>query len=41
LNLDDFYSLESSQVFPKCSDEEETEEVKSNRAENETYQAAV
>jgi len=41
LNLDDFYSLESSQVFPKCSDEEETEEVKSNHAEDETYQAAV
>ena len=39
---DDSYSLESSQVCPKCSsDEEESKEVKSNHSENDTYSAAV
>jgi len=41
LSLDDSYSLESSQVFPKCRDEEEGEEVVSNHSDDETYPVAV
>jgi len=39
--LDDSYSLESSQVLPKYSDEEKSEEVKSNQSDDETYPAAI
>ena len=41
LSLDDSCSLESSQVFPKCRDEEEGEEVVSNHSDDETYPVAV
>ena len=41
LSLDDSYSLESSQVFPKFRYEEESEEVVSNHSDDETYPVAV
>jgi len=40
LNLDDSYSLESSQVFPKCSDGEKSEEVEIHQSEDKRHPAA-